>query len=341
VGSTVGDFRFTPTFVLDGVQNLLWSRDLYALGDTTQLFRDAFDSREPFAAAYARVNERAASLSIGRVSGWRVATQKELDELFRKLLPTTVAAYFRARPARLSTISVLGIVEPGVAAGTVPVDGMLYSNTSLGRARRVGPPNTNPYGVWLVRTLSPDIERSFASTADDVRQFLEPVEEQRLLPADVYQVSRQGEAYQLLATPRESASVSTTTTLNSRFYARYNLRPLPRGALVSAEVQMRGRSASGNPPPIVSVQVVQSSIQTVTAPQELWTFANGTAVGIWQMPGNARLEMPEHILRNVYNGGEAILLSFSASYNSCEFEIPEIIVRYVQESNILSRRPLP
>jgi hypothetical protein len=174
-----------------------------------------------------------------------------------------------------------------------------------------------------------------------LRHYYEPVEEQRLRPVDAFQISKRSETFEVMSQAPAVATVSTTLALNSRFVGRYNLKPLPRGALVSAEVSMRGLSASGAPLPTVLVQIRAGSDQKLTGAKELWSFPDGVDAGIWQMLGNARLELPQHIVRNVFNTGEDFYLAFSANFNSCAFEIPEVIVRYVREPNLLIRRPLP
>jgi hypothetical protein len=135
--------------------------------------------------------------------------------------------------------------------------------------------------------------------------------------------------------------VATTLALNTRFYARYNLKPLPRGALVSAEVLLRAHSAAGSPIPILTVQINTDLTPNTASPKDLWTFAKGTQVGIWQMPGSARLELPEGMVRNAFNMEGGLYLGFSANVNKCDFEIPELIVRYVRVANLLINRQLP
>ena len=339
----VAGFRFTQTFVLDGEQGLLWSRDLYAVGDTVNAFKEAYGGNESMSSAYDKVRARASGARIGGVAGWRLATRSELDHLLARLAPATIYAYFRARSVQLPSRSVLGTYDAaGGPENQVPVDGMLYENTAIGRPRGyLGSPERNRFGLWLVRALSPDIDQAQTPVAEPLRQYYEPIEEQWLKPVNVYQVVKREESYERSGSAPSAAMVSTTLALNSRFFARYNLKPLPRGTLVTAEVVMRGRSSSGSPASTVTVQINPASIDTSRSLNDLWTFAGGSRVGTWQMPGAAKLELPEHIMRNVFNANESFYLSFSADFNACEFEIPDVIVRYVLERNVLHSRPLP
>ena len=341
LGAPIAGLSYTQAFVLDSAQNLAWSRDLYAIGDTTKLFKDAYARNESMADAYAKAERRAGATQIGGFTGWRLATRKEVESLLARMPPTTVYAYFRARSVQLPIRHVLATFEAGQTAEQVIVDGMLYDNTSGGRVwGNIGTPELNPYGVWLVRSFSGEIEKSTAAVAQPLRQYLEPIEELRVRPANAYQVVRRDEVFEVLSSDPKVAKVTTTSALNTRFYARYNLKALPRGALVTAEVQLRGRSAYGAPLPIVKVEVGPGASQA-PGPKELWAFANSAPVGIWQMPEAARLELPGHIARNAYNTEADLYLSFAASYNSCEFEIPEMIVRYVRAQNVLATRQLP
>jgi len=328
--------------VVDATQDLVWSRNLYAIGDTTKLFKDAYARNESVADAYGKASQRAATAQIGGFSGWRLATQKEVESLLGRMPTATVYAYFRARSVQLPISHVIATFDAGAPAEHVTVDGMIYDNTAGGRARwGIGSPEINPYGVWLVRGYAGEVEKGTAAVAQPLRQYLEPIEELRLSPANVYQVVKRDEAVELLSmAPKAAAKVSTTPALNTRFYTRYNFKGLPRATLVTAEVQLRGRSSDGAPAPIVKVEVAQGSAQS-GALRELWAFAKPTPVGIWQMPEAARLELPGHIARNAYNSADDLYLSFAASYNTCEFEIPELIVRYVREQNLLARRQLP
>lgn len=342
ISGPVPGFRFTQTFLIDQVQNLLWSRELYAIGDTTQVFKEVYDGNESLAVAYGKVKSRASTAVIGDLGGWRLATANELNSLLEHLAPTTVYAYFRARSVQLPTRSVLGTVDESADPARISVDGILYADSCLGRARgHIGDPQLNRYGFWLVKVLSPDIEKAQAPMAEQLRQYFEPVDEQSVRPVNVVQIAKREEEFEPIAPSPAFAIVSTTLALNSRFFARYNLKPLPRGALVSAEVRLRGRSAEGAPIPTVSVRIDAGANQASKNDKALWEFAGGTPVGVWQMPGSARLELPEHIVRNAFNARADFYLGFFANVNKCEFEIPEVIVRYVRESNLLIARQLP
>lgn len=338
----VSGFGFTEHFVLDGPQNLLWSRNLYAIGDTTVAYKIAYAGNESFGSALSKIKATASSASVGGVSGWRLATPAELNTLLERLAPTTIYAYFRPRVPDLPIRSVMGALDYLEEGTRVVADGMLYSNTSDGRASgHYGGAELNRFGFWMVKSLTPDVERAVARVAEPLRQYYEPVEERRLKPVDVFQLRRRNEVVDADPTRPVSAIVSTTTALNARFVARYNMKPLPRGALVSAEVLMRGLSGNGAPLPTVLVQVIAGAAQKTTAPKDLWALAGSTDAGIWQMLGNARLELPAHIVRNTFNTQEDFYIGFSANFNSCTFQIPEVIVQFVREQNLLVRRQLP
>jgi hypothetical protein len=342
----VRGYLFTHTFVIDQGRRLLWSRNLYAIGDTTVLFKGYDEGRETLQAAYDRLAPLASAVRIGGLIGWRLATRTELDALFKDLDLPSIYAYFRHR-------SIEGPRAPGVIGAfsqAVPqrvlVDGVFYTNTLQRRVALASIPplaERNPYGTWLVQPLTPQIERELVE-AEPLLKYFEPIEEQILEPLQVFEVTKRADAddaFDVPSEPPREALVSTTLRRNTRFYAHYNLKPIPRGALVSAEVVLRGTAYGGEPSPTVTVAVLPGEKLASRTPRSLWNFAGGQRVGIWQMPGNARLELPPLVANNASNTQGELILAFSANVNSCGFEIPTLVVRYVREENLLSRRSLP
>lgn len=220
---------------------------------------------------------------------------------------------------------------------------MNYANSSLGRVsirEQLGPPDLNAYGLWLVKDLTSDVEGPLQARSEPLHQYLEPIEELNLSPANTYSVVKQQGSLQVENAERPSAIVATTADLNERFYARYNLKGLPRGALVTAEVWMRALSWSGAPTPTIQIELkADSDLPSPTI--SLWKFTGGEVVGVWQPQSRARLELAEHIVRNAYNAGDNLYLAFSADFNTCEFAFPELIIRFVREENLLANRQLP
>jgi hypothetical protein len=344
VGPTIPDFSFNQNFVVDGVQNLVWSRNLYAIGDTTSLFKDASTGDQPLREAFSKVTASAKAAAIGNLTGWRLAKRQEVDALLGTLDPTTVYVYFRARARQLPYRWVFATFDDGDAVESIPVDGSNYSNTSLGRLpkeRRPGSAYLNPYGLWLVKEMTAEVERAIRPTAEPLRQYSEPVEEQRLSPANTYLVVKTADTFSLNKDYQYAATVSTTRLLNNRFYTRYNLKPLPRGAFVSAEVLMNPITWSGSPTPTVKIDLKTGSSQLPSEPADFWAFSAGETIGIWQPPNRARLELPEHIARNAYNVGSDLFLGFSTDFNTCQFSAPNLIVRFVRDQNVLFNRRLP
>ncbi|ACI56870.1 hypothetical protein Rleg2_3603 [Rhizobium leguminosarum bv. trifolii WSM2304] len=343
IGPAKPDFGFTQNFVIDGGQNLLWARNLYAVGDTTKLFKDAASGNQSVRDAYSNLSENAHGSTIGGLKGWRLATKSEVDTLLDSLDATTIYAYFRPRVAQIPYRWVFATFDNEVGSQSIPVDGVDYANTSLGRlpeGRQPGSPELNPYGVWLVKEMTSDVERAMKPIKEPLRQFREPIEERRVKPLATYSVSKTDDLLNLDESSRIVATVVTRRALNSRFYTRYSLRPLPRGALVTAEVPMSALSWSGSPMPTIKVAVRSGSNQS-TSVEQLWEFGGSDTVGVWQPANRARLELPEQVARNAYNVGDDLVLSFSADFNDCQFAAPELIIRYVREANILFLRQLP
>lgn len=342
--SAIPDFSFNQTFVIDGIQNLVWSRNLYVIGDTTTLFKEAAAGNQTLQQAFSRVNMNANAATIGELTGWRLAKRTEVDILLSTLDPTTVYAYFRARARQIPYRWVFGTFDDGDAVQSISIDGSDYANTSLGRlakGRQPGSPELNPYGLWLVKELTPQVEYAIRPTAEPLRRYREPVEEQRLSPVGTYSVRKTADSFDLNGALQYSGTVSTTRMVNSRFYARYNLKQLPKGALVSAEVLMSPLSWSGSPTPTVKIEIKKTESNQPPAPADLWAFAAADAINVWQPHNRARLDLPEQLARNAYNVGDALLLGLSADFNTCQFSTPELIVRFVREHNILYRGQLP
>lgn len=343
LGPTKPDFSFTQNFVIDGLQNLIWSRDLYAVGDTTVLFKRSAAGDQSLRDAFSDANAKARSAEIGGLSGWRLAKRDEVNQMLNTLDATTVYVYFRPKSEQIPYRWVFGAFDDGDAVKAVAVDGSNYANTSLGRlpnGQQPGSPELNPYGLWLVREMTPDVEQTIRPLAEELHQYREPVDEQRLKPVSTYSVTKTTNSFDLVPASESVATVSATRTLNSRFYGRYNLKQLPRGALVSAEVLMAPLSWSGSPTPTIKIDVTPGS-DALDQAADLWALKRGESVGVWQPPNRARLELPEQIARNAFNVGDDLLFSFAADYNSCQFSPPELIIRFVREENVLFGKQLP
>jgi len=251
VGDALPGFRFTQNFVLDGAQNLVWARDLFAAGNTMQRFAEAYGGRETFSTAYSRMRSDISQLKLGAIAGWRLATQAEVDRLMERLSPPTIYAYFRPRASGLPTRNVVGVLEPGANNDSVKAAGVLYSNSLLGRAkpRDVAGAQLNPYGFWIVRDITRQVEQTEGLRAEGLLQYFEPVETMRVQPIGMFRAHKSANGVDISDGLTESVALSVKPTEEIRSITLYNLRPIPRGALVSAEVAMRGLSASGSPTP--------------------------------------------------------------------------------------------
>ncbi|TBC68718.1 hypothetical protein [Rhizobium ruizarguesonis] len=337
------DFSFTQHFVIDGVQNLVWSRDLYAIGDTTSVFKKAAAGDQSLAQAFSDARARAAAIELGGLGGWRLAKREEVDGVLNALDPTTVYMYFRPRTKQIPYRWVFATFDDGNEPSAVSIDGENYANTSLGRypgGQQAGSPELNPYGVWLVKDMSAEVEEKLRPTLEPLRVYTESVDEQRLKPVSTYTVSKAESSFDFLSPAKGSAAVSATRSLNNRYFARYNLKSLPKGVLVGAEVLMAPMSWSGAPTPTIKIDMKSAAGASEQA-EELWKFNESDFVGVWQPPNRARLELPEQVARNAYNVGDDLLLSFAADFNNCQFFVPELVVRFVEQENVLFGKPIP
>lgn len=335
-----GRFRFTHDTVVDVSEKHLWARNIYALGDSTELFREAFNGNRSAAATYDEVESKASRLKIAGLTGWRLAKATDLDGLFLAMESTSIYAYFRPPLAKAGSDSVIGIVKPQSSVGSVEVDGVIYDNVYRGRARRgLGGPDKNAYGVWLVRSLSASELVAAVARSEAFVEAVEPVTEIALDPVEAVQVTRSdGEV--VLGRASEVASVSVRNGKDSRLVTRYNFGTLPPGELVSLEVVMRGGSGSGEPLTTVSLFARQGSAESKAA-EGLWSVEGSTKVGVWQMTSSAKLEVPRHIGQNAFNSRESLVLTFTANFNECSFEVPQLVVRYVAQAQVLRRRQFP
>ena len=333
-------FRFTHDTIVDVNQKLLWARNLYALGDSRDLFRELYNGNRNANFAYDEVESKASASKVAGFAGWRLAKAIELDGLFLALEPTSVYAYFRPPIAKWGSESVIGVVRPRSIVGSVEVDGVIYDNIFRGRARHgLGGPDKNAYGTWLVRSLSPTELAAVVTASEALVEAVEPVTEVAIEPVEVFQPTK-AEGGVVLGPASGVASVYVRDGKDSRFVARYNLGTLPPGELASMEVLMRGLSGSGEPMTTVTLFAREGTAATPSS-SALWSFEGSTKVGVWQMTSNARFEVPRHIGQNAFNSRQSIVLSFSANFNECSFEIPHLIVRYVAEAHVLRKRQFP
>ena len=318
--------------IFDASTGLLWVRDINRLGDTPEVFSKAVAGTTSVKGSLLELKQKLADLSIGGYRSWRLAKRADLESL-EKLDPATVFTAFRRSKGRPQDL--FGLYEP--SDGSVRIWGYQYQNTLVGPVGfGAGDPLLNRYGVWLV--TGPLASPLTGGTA--IREVREPVVEQVLEPIRGSLLSKAPNG-PVAASELGSDSLAESGNLQGLRQTVYEfaLKPLAGNAFVRAEVILQGAMASGLEPMLeVSIYkgdgVIGAELFSTTS------VATGDALK-WPFSSRSRLELPSHLVRNLFNGGEILGLRFRyvGQQGSVHFLRPRVLVSYVRAADLLSRRP--
>lgn len=343
-GDVISGLASTPHFVVDTINGLVWSRELFALGTTEERFSAAYSGKETYARAFEKVRRDAQAQAIGGLTGWRLATSTEVDSLMSKMAPATLYMYFRTHRTIAGPSNVIGAMEPAGSSPQIPSRGVQHSNIIRGpfstSGHGLGLPEINTYGFWLVQPITPALA-SVVNSAVPAREIFEPIEEFVLTSLETFQPKRKGAAFEAVAPVDGTALVDSTGGAQTRFVALYSFKPAPRGALAGMELLMEGLAASGTPMPLVEISIRARDRADLTSPEDLWKCGDAEPVGVWRFPNSVKLTLPDPPVGNAYRGEGFLYACFMVDYNTVHFRPPPLTIRYVRDTNVLTSRVSP
>ena len=318
--------------IFDASTGLLWVRDVNRLGSTPEIFKKVTAGAASMKGALLELKQSLINLSIGGYRNWRLATRSELSSL-EKLSPATVFTAFRRSKGRPHDL--FGLYEP--TDGTFGIWGYQYQNTLVGPVGfGAGDPMLNRFGVWLVTGPLP----SPVSGGSPIQELREPVVEQLLEPIRGGLLSRAADGA-VRSSELSSDSLAESGNLQDVRQTVYEfaLKPLAGNAFVRAEILLQGAMASGVDP-VLEVSVYKGDGVIVPSLFSSTPATSGDALR-WFFSSRSRLELPSHLVRNLFTGGEILGLRFryAGPNGSIHLVRPLVVISYVRAADLLSRRP--
>jgi hypothetical protein len=326
--------RASATTIYDTSSGLLWIRDLTLLGSTPQVFSKTIQGTASIKGSFLELQEKVRQLSFAGISGWRLAQWPELQTLRGAGEGSLFFAFQRSKSRFQDLIGVYQAHD-----GQFNLWGYQYQNTLVGPFNwGAGDPTLNDYGVWIVAgpTSLP------AANTEAIPELREPRVEQTLSPVISGIITNS--AGQITAAQLPDGSLGVAGNLGGEQQAvfEYALKPLATNAFVRAEIELEGAMASGTDPTVeISVYKGDGVLQPSIFLSQLGTSAQDTTnTTKWIFTSRSRVEIPSHLARNSLTLGEliGIRIRYVGPNGSVHFAIPKLIVTYVSQSALLSRR---
>lgn len=323
--------RASATTIYDTSSGLLWIRDLTLLGSTPQVFSRVIQGTASIKGSFLELQEKVRQLSFAGISGWRLAQWSELQTLRGAGEGSLFFAFQRSKSRFQDLIGVYQAHD-----GQFNLWGYQYQNTLVGPFNwGAGDPTLNSYGVWIVAgpTSLP------AANTEAIPELREPSVEQALSPVISGLLTNSAGQVTAALLPDGSLGVAGNLAGEQQSVFEYALKPLATNAFVRAEIELEGAMASGNDPTVeISVYKGDGVLQPSIFLSPLGTSTQDTTR--WIFTSRSRVEIPSHLVRNSFNLGELIGLRirYVGPNGSVHFAIPKLIVTYVSQSTLLSRR---
>lgn len=332
--------RIANGLAWDSESRLLWVRNLFALGNSKELFKGSSGGTATITQDLNGIRQGAAKLPFGDQTGWRIATQNELKTLQSFDGSALFQAFFH-QPISTGARNLIAIFDNG--RGGVASWGYQYANYLRGPYEEDGAYRLNDYGVWLV---SGPVDNPFiASEATVIRAAPEERTERRLKPLSVGVMAKTGDTITDESSGANVGFVGNVGVDDRRSVFQYNLKPLDQGAFVRAEIVMEARQTSGTGTVTVSIYdphgTFQPTVRGDWAPKALDDELPHLIQ--WNGLGRVRYELAEHVMRNLFSQHEWV--GIHCRYDGrgdVRFVPPELIVTYIRKDDLLlNRRALP
>lgn len=323
--------RASATTIYDVRSGLLWVRDLTLLGSTPQVFSKAVQGTASMKGSFLELQEKVRQLSFAGMSGWRLAQWSELQTL-RGAGEGSLFFAFQRSKSRFQDL--IGMYQ--THNGQFNLWGYQYQNTLVGPFNwGAGDPTLNNYGIWIVAgpTSLP------AENTEAIPELREPLVEQALSPVISGILTISAGQVTVAQLPDESLGVAGNLAGEQQSVFEYALKPLATNAFVRAEIELQGAMASGNDPTVeISVYEGDGVLQPSIFSTKLGTSTQDTTK--WIFTSRSRVEIPSHLVRNSFTQGNLIGLRirYVGPNGSVHFSRPKLIVTYVSQSTLLSRR---
>ena len=169
----VVDYSYTKEIVFGSSRNLVWLRDLYAIGNTSELLSSLESGEKTYAQTIRQIKSLVDNLNIAGIRKWRVATNAEVSDLLSDLGSPTAFQMFRDNKSRIIGRSVLAAVIPNDGDSfNDSIRGVIYTNHLQDESSGPASANLNPFGIWVVAEGPP--EGSAADSLRAIKRFDEP-----------------------------------------------------------------------------------------------------------------------------------------------------------------------
>lgn len=323
--------RASAATIYDTSSGLLWIRDLTLLGSTPQVFSKAIQGTASMKGSFLELQEKVRHLSFAGISGWRLAQWSELQTLRGAGEGSLFFAFQRSKSRFQDLIGVYQSHD-----GQFNLWGYQYQNTLVGPfSWGAGDPTLNDYGIWIVAgpTSLP------AANTEAIPELREPHVEQTLSPVIRGIITNSAGQITAAQLPDGSLGAAGNLGVEQQSVFEYALKPLATNAFVRAEIELEGAMASGDDPTVeISVYKGDGFLQPSIFLSQSGTSAQDTTK--WIFTSRSRVEIPSHLARNSLALGELIGLRirYVGPNGSVHFAIPKLIVTYVSQSALLSRR---
>ena len=318
--------------IWDSKSGRVWARDIFLLGTTKELFKASEAGTATISQDLAAIDTKAEQLTLGGLSDWHLATADEMQTL-KAIDGSALFLAFATRRIAGGATNLIGIYR--AADGNVAVWGYQYANYLQGPYDNHWYQG-NDFGVWLAHKPVANLISGVG-----VRSLPERRTEERLKPILTGLMVRKGSAITGQDEPNADGFVGNLDADDRRTVFIYSLKTLGRGVLVQAEVVLAPVQASGMGTVAVSLYESNGVFRPDRAgdwgPRPLNVQEHDRLT--WDGKRQVRLTLPEHVVRNIFNGGTLLGLHFQyTGKGDLRFEAPALVITYIKDQDLLQKR---
>ncbi|MDJ0712394.1 MAG: toll/interleukin-1 receptor domain-containing protein [Woeseiaceae bacterium] len=315
--------------ILDIDSQLVWVKNIYAVGYTKALFEKSRTGEGSLAHDIKAIRDKASVLDLGGITEWRLATTQDVATL-RKIDPSAVfLAFYNGRPGPLD---VIGIYQN--ENGDVSSWGYQHANHLQGPYENNWIQG-NDYGVWLVSDTGEGLE---PKDGKPVHARPEQTDEKALTPIIAGRLMKSGEMITSDWDGIANGLIGNLESDDTRTVFEYSLKSLDRGGYVRAELLLDVTQRSGDGEATISIYQGDGLVKDGDWNPDGLKSTNQNETITWSAEQNIRVELPAHILRNFFNTGETVGFHFRYSgKGNIHFKSPILIVTYVEKGNLLTQ----
>ena len=312
--------------ILDTDSMLTWAKNIYAIGFTKDLFEKSDSS---LVNEIKVIREKAATLELDGISGWRLATTQDIATL-RKIDPSAVFLAFYTY--RSGPTDVIGIYQN--EKNSISLWGYQHANY-LSDPIESHWIQGNNFGVWLVSDAGESLE---TAAGTPVYAYPEVQEEKRLEPIIIGRFMKTGDQITSTWNGITDGLIGNLESDDTRSVFEYSLKSVESGGFVRAELALSPNMTSGIGKAVISIYQGDGQITDGDWLPEGLESTNDLDTISWSAEQNSRVELPAHILRNLYNTEGIVGLHVRyVGKGNIHFKPPALIVTYVKKANLLTQ----